>query len=74
MSMPLRSIIRPGAARNAQVQQRQRRDTRLRSRLEQERVSHSRWMARLKRAFHAVEKSMTRIARLERQLSRQEEA
>ena len=45
----------------------------LRSRLERERTSLTRWLARLKRAFHAFEKCQATIARLERQLTKLEE-
>ena len=34
--------------------------------LEKERTSLDRWMKRLRRAFHAVEKQQQRVARLER--------
>ena len=36
--------------------------------LEKERENLTRWMARLKRAFHSVEKLQLRIARMERRL------
>ena len=42
----------------------------MRDKLANERSSLSRWMARLKRAFHSVEKLQQRIARLERQITR----
>ena len=54
-------------------QQRQRRLRRLRDNLEKERAALARWMARLKRAFHATEKSQRRVARIERLLSKLEE-
>jgi len=44
----------------------------VRGRLEAERNALSRWMTRLKRAFHAVEKSQLRIRRLEHLVARQE--
>ena len=34
--------------------------------------AESRWMSRLKRAFHAMEKLQTKIARLERQVEQLE--
>ncbi|MFO1007273.1 MAG: hypothetical protein U0929_15035 [Planctomycetaceae bacterium] len=37
-----------------------------RVRLATEKQSLDRWMSRLKRAFHAVEKQQTKVARLER--------
>jgi len=53
--------------------ERQRRLPKLRARLDQERAALARWMTRLKRAFHAVEKHQLRVARLERQITRQED-
>lgn len=41
----------------------------LRLKLDRERASHNRWMAKLKRAFHSVERGQRRITRLEKQLS-----
>ena len=43
-------------------------------RLEQERVALARWMSRLKRAFHAVERGQLRVARLERKLAQLEQS
>ena len=45
----------------------------LRTRLGQERGTLTRWMARLRRAFHTHERTQQRIRRLERQLARFEE-
>jgi hypothetical protein len=42
------------------------------SKLEKERKSFDRWLARLKRAFHAVEKQQLRMCRLERLIARGE--
>jgi hypothetical protein len=44
----------------------------LRTHLGQERITLTRWMARLRRAFHTVERTQQRISRLERQLARLE--
>jgi len=41
--------------------------------LEHERALLTRWLPRLKRAFHTVEKQLQRIARIERQLRQQED-
>lgn len=46
----------------------QQRITRAREQLSEERATLARWMTRLKRAFHAVEKSQARVSRLERRL------
>jgi hypothetical protein len=40
-----------------------------RDQLDKERVALNRWMSRLRRAFHAVEKQQARVARLERQIA-----
>jgi hypothetical protein len=45
----------------------------LRTRLGQERATLAHWMARLRRAFHTVERTQQRIARLERQVTRLKE-
>jgi hypothetical protein len=37
--------------------------------LEQERVALARWMTRLKRAFHAVERGQMRVSRLQRKVA-----
>ena len=39
------------------------------AKLDHELAAHNRWMAKLKRAFHAVERGQRRITRLEKQLS-----
>jgi hypothetical protein len=44
----------------------------LRGRLERERRALSRWLTRLKRAFHAFEQYQRKVAQLERQLARLE--
>ena len=75
MSTPRRRILR--ANRNAAAVAdpgRQRQLEKRRGRLEQERASLAKWMTRLKRAFHAVEKQQRRIAGLERQLVRLEQS
>lgn len=70
MSNPRRRILRfPTTSRPADSQ---RQSQRLRSRLSKERSALARWMTRLRRAFHAVEKHQVRIARLERQLTKEE--
>jgi hypothetical protein len=69
MSTPRRRIVRPAPQADATVQQRQRRAQRLRGRLVEDRTALARWMSRLKRSFHAVERLQQRVARLDRQLS-----
>jgi hypothetical protein len=69
MTSPRRRLVRSVAASSEamalQVQK-------LRVRLEQERSFLSRWMSKLKRAFHVVEKSQQKINRFERQISKLE--
>jgi hypothetical protein len=73
MSVPRRRLIRPAPVplpdrqRSQQIQM-------VRVSLDKERTSLARWMRRLKRAFHAVDRQQTRIARLERKLSQMEES
>ncbi len=71
MSTPRRRIIRSAPTRTEQ-QNRSRRLQKLRPRLERERALLARWLVRLKRAFHVVEKSLAQVARLEREISRLE--
>jgi len=71
MTAPRRRLVRSPPV-PAPRPERQARLHRLRQRLEKERAMLARWMARLRRAFHVVEKQLQRIARIERQLSKQE--
>lgn len=71
MSAPRRRIVRPSPAITS-VQSQQRLE-KLRRRLFVERDCLRRWMTRLKRAFHAVERSQQRISRIERTLARTED-
>jgi hypothetical protein len=73
MSTPRRRIVRPAPQLAPTAQQRQRRAQRIRSRLVADRGALNRWMSRLKRAFHTVEKLQQRVARLDRQLASLEE-
>jgi len=73
MTTPRRRIIRSHAIPTTTDQERQRSVQRLRARLDCERVSLARWQTRMRRAFTAVMKHQTRIARLERQIARQED-
>ena len=69
MTTPRRRIVRPVPVPTPPSPERPLQLHKLRGRLEQERATHARWMTRLKRAFHAVEKSQQRITRLERQIA-----
>jgi hypothetical protein len=70
MTLPRRRLVRPPVAPAPDLGHQR---ARLLARLGQERIALARWMARLRRAFHAVEKYQRSITRLERQLAHQEE-
>jgi hypothetical protein len=72
MSIPRRQLIRPTPPPNDHAE-RDRLLHKLRGRLETERTSFARWMRRLKRSFHSVEKIEGRISRIEKTLARLEE-
>ena len=74
MSTPRHRIVRPAPAFDPSIQQRQRRTQTLRGRLDQERTSLRRLLSRLKRAFHAVQRIVQRISRVDRQLASLEES
>jgi hypothetical protein len=69
MSLPRRRLVRPPAPAASSRPHADARAQNLRARLETERTALARWMSRLKRAFHTVEKVQQRITRLERQLT-----
>jgi len=71
MSVPRRQIIRPEPPPLPPANQRQ--IQKLRTNLGKERATLARWLVRLRRAFHAMEKSQRCVSRLERQLARLEE-
>ena len=68
MTVPRCRLVRPPAnstpTRSPQPQALQK----ARARLAQARNALARWMTRLKRAFHAVDKQQRAVARLERQI------
>jgi len=66
---PRRRIIRPSLSTSQAHPHHDRRQQKLRARLEKERAALNRWMTRLKRAFHSVEKIQRCILRVERQLA-----
>ena len=72
MSAPRRRLVRPALVRAPAPPQPDPRLQKLRSRLEAERAALARWMAKLRRAFHAVEKAQRKGAYLERQITRLE--
>jgi hypothetical protein len=72
MSTPRRNLVRPTVPPAARPST-DRLQHKLRTRLEVERAALARWMTRLRRAFHAVEKSQLRVSRIERQIARLQE-
>jgi hypothetical protein len=69
MSHPRRRLLRP-SRRPVDDGPRQTKLLARRSKLEGEQQCLTRWMSRLKRAFHAVEKQQQRVTRLEREIAR----
>ena len=69
MSQPRRRLLRPPRPM-ADDGPRQTKLLARRARLEAEQQSLARWMSRLKRAFHAVEKQQQKVTRLEREIAR----
>lgn len=64
MTNPRRRLVRSAPAASPPIDH--RRLQRIRLNLDRERTVLARWMSRLRRAFHAVEKSQRKISRLER--------
>ena len=73
MSTPRRRIVRPPATVPVSPARSLPRVHKLQSRLQKERLALARWMARLKRAFHAMERGQRQVNRLERQLNQLQE-
>jgi hypothetical protein len=73
MSAPRRQLIRPLSAAPPVTPQQQRRLQKLRTRLEQERAVLARWMTKLRRAFHSVERGQARLTRMEKEIARLEQ-
>ena len=71
MTTPRRRIVRSSAVGTVD-RDRDRRLHKLRARLDEERAALARWLPRLKRSFHAVERAQLRITRLEREMARLE--
>lgn len=72
MTRPRRRLLRstPSASENGRHHQLL---AARRARLESEQQSLARWMTRLKRAFHAVERSQRKATRLAREIARLEQ-
>jgi hypothetical protein len=71
MTAARRRVLRSAPLTVTDVRHQQRLE-KVREQLTQERAALGRWMTRLKRAFHAVEKQQSRIGRIERRLSQSE--
>ena len=71
-TIPRRRVLRPPQSSTVDAR-RLRKLTRQRAQLASEQQSLVRWMTKLKRAFHAVEKQQKSIARLEREIARLEQ-
>jgi len=69
VNTPRRRVLRRAPATDAVTLREQKRLQKRREQLEKERLALSRWMTRLRRAFHAVEKQQAKISRLERQIA-----
>ena len=74
MTTVRRRILRQARTQTAADSRRQQQIADQRAKLQRERASLDRWMTRLKRAFHAVEKQQRRIAGLERNIRKLEQA
>ena len=68
---PRRRVLRPSRPVTDDAAQ-QRKIADRRTRLVAEQQTLARWMSRLKRAFHAVEKQQQKISRLDREIARLE--
>jgi hypothetical protein len=64
-----RRVLRPQRTAATIDPRRQLAIEKQRSKLDRERTSLNRWMSRLRRAFHALEKQQLRVARLEKKLA-----
>ena len=71
MTTVRRRVIRPPASSTVRVS---RRLPALRLKLEREQEALTRWMSRLKRAFHSFEKYQHKVARIEKQIRTLEES
>jgi hypothetical protein len=69
VNTPRRRLVRRPSHPPTGDERRQRQLARLRVRLEAQRAALVRWMSRLRRAFHAVEKHQQGIHRIERQIT-----
>jgi hypothetical protein len=74
MTTPRRRIVRLTNATPEPDPSHQERLRKLRERLAGERAALARWMTRLRRSFHQVEKRQLAVARVEREIAKLEDA
>ena len=72
MSIVRRRVLRPQRAAHQVDPRTQQSIDKCRAQLEREQVLLDRWMSRLRRAFHALEKQQQRTSRLQRRLAQLE--
>jgi hypothetical protein len=72
MTTPRRRIVRFTSATPEPDPRQADRLRKLRERLAGERAALARWMLRLRRAFHQVEKRLRTVARIEREITKAE--
>lgn len=70
MTAPRRRVLRSSAAEQTSDRQRQQTREKYLAKLAKEQQAFHRWLTRLKRAFHALEKQERKVARLEKTLAR----
>ena len=69
---PRRRVLRTTSPEAVAAHRRQQRRHKQPASLAQERAAFERWMVKLRRAFHTVERKQRAISRLERELARAE--
>jgi hypothetical protein len=71
MSAARRQIVRPQSS-TSESSQRLKAKTKLLARAERDQTALTRWISRLRRAFHQVEKLQSRLTRLRKQIAKLE--
>ena len=74
MTAVRRRVLRQARTQTVSNPRKQQQIADRRAKLQREHAALDRWMTRLKRAFHSVEKQQRRIAGLERQIRKLEQA
>jgi hypothetical protein len=70
MTSPRRQVVRPQTASTAANSRQTALLQKRRAQIEQARAGFARWLTRLRRACHALDKQQRRLTRLERELAR----